>query len=78
MIRICEQVKYLNREQGGKPVYDMVLYADTAAELADVTEVGGMVIAEGSVAYTADGKRIVLDSEGTWHDLADGTAIEGE
>ena len=78
MIRICEQVKYLNREVNGKPVYDMVLYADTAAELADVTEVGGMVIAEGSVAYTADGKRIVLDSEGTWHDLSDGTAIEGE
>lgn len=78
MIRICEQVKYLNREQDGKPVYDMVLYADTASELADVTEVGGMAIAEGSVAYTADGKRIVMDSEGTWHDLADGTVIEGE
>lgn len=56
----------------GKPVYRAQLIADTAAELAGVTEQGGVVWDFGSVALTADGKALLLDSDGTWHDMSGG------
>lgn len=62
----------------GKPHYRAQLIADTAAELAGVTEQGGVVWDFGSAALTADGKALLLDSGGVWHDLADGSAITAE
>ena len=60
----------------GKPVYRAQLIADTAAELVGVTEQGGVVWGFGSVALTADGKALMLGSDGAWHDLSDGAEIE--
>ena len=61
----------------GKPVYRAQLIADTAAELAGVTEQDGVVWDFGSVALTADGKSCLLDSEGVWRDLSDGSEVSG-
>ena len=61
----------------GKPVYRAQLIADTAAELAGVTEQDGVVWDFGSVALTADGKSCLLDSKGVWHDLSDGSEVSG-
>ena len=61
----------------GKPVYRAQLIADTAAELAGVTEQGGVVWDFGSSALTADGKSCLLDSKGVWHDLSDGSEVSG-
>lgn len=69
---------YACRDNNGKPHYRAQLIADTAAELAGVTEQGGVVWDFGSVALTADGKALMLDSNHVWHDLADGTAITAE
>ena len=63
---------YLRRDNNNKPVYRAQLIADTAAELAGVTEQGGVVWDFGSVALTADGKALLLDSDGTWHDMSGG------
>lgn len=63
---------YLRRDNNNKPVYRAQLIADTAAELAGVTEQGGVVWDFGSVALTADGKALMLDSDGAWHDMSGG------
>lgn len=62
----------------GKPHYRAELIADTAAELAGVTEQGGIVWDFGSVALTADGKALMLGSDRVWHDLADGSEVSGD
>ena len=63
---------YTYRDNTGKPHYRAQLIADTAAELAGVTEQDGIVWDFGSAALTADGKSLLLDSGGVWHDLTDG------
>lgn len=50
------------------------VYSDTWAELAGVTELDGVTLDSGSLAYTADGELCVFDSEGVWH-KKDGSAI---
>lgn len=67
----------LRRDSSGKTHYHAQLIADTAAELAGVTEQGGVVWDFGSVALTADGKSCLLDSEGVWRDLSDGSEVSG-
>ena len=57
----------------GRTHYRAQLIADTAEELSGVTEQDGVVWDFGSVALTADGKSLMLDSEGVWHDLSDGS-----
>ena len=68
---------YACRDNNGKPHYRAQLIADTAAELAGVTEQGGVVWDFGSVALTADGKALMLDSSSTWRDLSDGSEVSG-
>lgn len=64
-------------DTNGKPHYRAQLIADTAAELAGVTEVGGVALDFGSIALTADGKSLLLDSGGVWRDLSDGSGVSG-
>lgn len=66
-----------HRDALGKPHYRAQLIADTAAELAGVTEQGGIVWDFGSIALTADGKSCLLGTDGVWHDLSDGTEVSG-
>ena len=68
---------YEYRDALGKPHYRAQLIADTAAELAGVTEQGGIVWDFGSIALTADGKSCLLGTDGVWHDLSDGTEVSG-
>lgn len=75
---IVERSYYTGEEVSGKGVLRAELIADTAAELTGVTEVGGNVLDFGSIALTADGKALMLDSNHVWYDLADGTAITAE
>ena len=69
---------FRHSDSAGKPHYRAELIADTAAELAGVTEQGGIVWDFGSVALTADGKVLMLGSDSVWHDLSDGSAITAE
>lgn len=58
---------YACRDNNGKPHYRAQLIADTAAELAGVTEVGGNVLDFGSIAHAVDDAVILrLDSNGDW------------
>ena len=66
---------YTYRDNDGKAHYRAQLIADTAAELAGVTEQGGVVWDFGSTALTADGKALLLDSGGVWHDISDGSGV---
>ena len=68
---------YACRDNNGKPHYRAQLIADTAEELSGVTEIGGVVLDFGSIALTADGKALMLDSSSTWHDLSDGSEVSG-
>lgn len=68
---------YAYRDNNGKPHYRAQLIADTAAELAGVTEIGGVVLDFGSIALTADGKALMLDSSRVWHDISDGSEVSG-
>ena len=78
MIKIIEERSYYTGEEvNGKGVLRAELIADTAAELAGVTEQGGVVWDFGSVALTADGKSLLLDSGGVWRDLSDGSEVSG-
>lgn len=78
MIHILfDRSKYLSRRADGKQELRAELIADTAAELAGVTEVGGNVLDFGSVALTADGKSLLFDSGGVWKDLSDGSEVSG-
>ncbi len=78
MIKIIEQRSYYTGEEiNGKGVLRAQLIADTAAELAGVTEAGGNKLEFGSIALTADGKALMLDSSSTWHDLSDGSEVSG-
>ncbi|MBQ1389634.1 MAG: hypothetical protein IIY78_08405 [Clostridia bacterium] len=72
---IVERSYYTGEEINGKGVLRAELIADTAAELTGVTEVGGNVLDFGSIALTADGKAIMLDSSGVWHDISDGSEV---
>lgn len=74
---IKERSIYLDRNADGKPHYRAQLIADTAAELAGVTEVGGNALDFGSIALTADGKALMLDSSGVWHDISNGGEVSG-
>lgn len=74
---IKERSYYTGKEVNGKGVLRAQLIADTAAELAGVTEVGGNVLDFGSIALTADGKVLLFDSSSTWHDLSDGSEVSG-
>ena len=56
----------------GADRYRAQLVADTAAELTGVTAVDGIALDFGSAAITADGKLLILDSSGTWHDITAG------
>ena len=78
MIKIIEDRSYYTGEEvSGKGVLRAELIADTAAELADVTEVGGNVLDFGSIALTADGKLLLLNSGDVWKDLSDGSEVSG-
>lgn len=78
MIKIIEQRSYYTGEEvNGKGVLRAELIADTAAELTGVTEVGGNVLDFGSIALTADGKALLLDSGSVWCDLSDGSEVSG-
>lgn len=68
---------YMSSDSNGKPHYRAQLIADTAAELAGVTEVGGVALDFGSIALTADGKSLLLDSGSVWRDLSDGSEVSG-
>lgn len=65
-------------DSAGKPHYRAQLIADTAEELSGVTEQGGIVWDFGSIALTADGKALMLGSDRVWHDLADGSEVNGD
>lgn len=68
MIKIIEERSYYTGEEvSGKGVLRAELIADTAAELAGVTEVGGNVLDFGSIAHAIDDAQILrLDSSGDW------------
>ena len=68
---------FRHSDSAGKPHYRAELIADTAAELTGVTEIGGVVLDFGSIALTADGKALMLDSSGVWHDISDGSEVSG-
>lgn len=68
---------YRGKDTNGKLHYRAQLIADTAAELAGVTEQGGVVWDFGSAALTADGKSLLLDSGSVWKDLSDGSVVSG-
>lgn len=74
---IKERSVYLHRNADGKEIYRAELIADTAAELTGVTEQGGVVWDFGSIALTADGKALMLDSSRVWHDISDGSEVSG-
>ena len=58
---------YTCRDNNGKPHYRAQLIADTAAELAGVTEQGGVVWDFGSIAHAIDDAQILrLDSNDDW------------
>lgn len=64
---IVERSYYTGEEVDGKGVLRAELIADTAAELAGVTEVGGNVLDFGSIAHAIDDAQILrLDSSGDW------------
>lgn len=78
MIKIIEERSYYTGEEvNGKGVLRAELIADTAAELAGVTEVGGNVLDFGSIALTANGKSLMLDSSRVWHDISNGSEVSG-
>ena len=68
MIKIIEKRSYYTGEEiNGKGVLRAELIADTAAELAGVTEVGGNVLDFGSIAHAVDDAQILrFDSSGDW------------
>lgn len=68
MIKIIEKRSYYTGEEvNGKGVLRAELIADTAAELAGVTEVGGNKLDFGSIAHAIDDAQILrLDSSGDW------------
>ena len=68
---------FKHSDSAGKQHYRAQLIADTAAELAGVTEQGGVVWDFGSTALTADGKSLLLNSDGVWKDLSDGSEVSG-
>lgn len=58
---------FRHSDNNGKPHYRAQLIADTAAELAGVTEQGGVVWDFGSIAHAVDDAQILqLDSSGDW------------
>lgn len=64
------------RTEGNK--YISEVYADTWAELAGVTELDGVELDSGSVAFTADGELCTLDSAGVWHKKDGGAITDSE
>lgn len=68
MIKIIEERSYYTGEEvDSKGILRAELIADTAAELAGVTEVGGNVLDFGSIAHAVDDAQILrLDSSGDW------------
>ena len=72
---LFDRSKYLGRRADGKQELRAELIVDTAAELEGVTEIGENVLVFGSTALTADGKVLLLASDGTWNDLSDGREV---
>lgn len=72
---LYDRSKYLSPAADGKQEILAELIADTAAELHGVTEFGENVLAFGSVVLTADGKALMLDSDGKWHDMSNGNEV---
>lgn len=68
MIKIIEKRSYYTGEEvDGKGILRAELIADTAAELAGVTEVGGNKLEFGSIAHAIDDAVILrLDSNDDW------------
>lgn len=68
MIKIIEERSYYTGEEvNGKGILRAELIADTAAELAGVTEVGGNVLDFGSIAHAIDDAQILrYNSSGDW------------
>lgn len=68
MIKIIEKRSYYTGEEvNGKGVLRAELIADTAAELAGVTEVGGNVLDFGSIAHAVNDAQILrYNSSGDW------------
>lgn len=75
---IPERSVLSRRLPNGKEVYNGEVYADTWAELAGVTELDGVTLDSGSLAYTADGELCTLDSAGVWHKKDGGTIADSE
>jgi hypothetical protein len=64
---IVERSYYTGEEVNGKGVLRAQLIADTAAELAGVTEVGGNKLDFGSIAHAVNDAQILrLNSSGDW------------
>lgn len=74
---ITERSILRHTDAAGKQHYLAQLIADTAQELAGVTGQGTAVWDFGSTALTADGKALMLDSSGAWHDFSDGSEVSG-
>lgn len=74
MKKLIPERSIVNHDSGK---YLAEVYADTWAELAGVTELDGVTLDSGSLAYTADGELCVFDSSGVWH-KKDGSAITAE
>lgn len=74
MKKLIPERSIVNHDNGK---YLAEVYSDTWAELAGVTELGGVTLDSGSLAYTADGELCVFDSSGVWH-KKDGSAITAE
>lgn len=67
MIEMMKEKSVLTHYDGSTPHYRAQLIADTAAELAGVTEIGGVVLDFGSIAHAVDDAQILrLDSSGDW------------
>ena len=77
MIKMMTDKSVLMNYDGSTPHYRAQLIADTAEELSGVMEIGGVVLDFGSIALTADGKVLMLDSSRVWHDLSDGSEVSG-
>jgi len=80
MIEILyDRSKYLNRRADGKQFLRAELIADTAAELSDVTEIGDVVLAFGSLCHTVqDAEIYVLGSDGVWYKTSSSGALEAQ
>lgn len=75
---ITSKSEYLYRDVSGKQHMRAGIIADTCAELADVTELDGVILGFGSVALCGkDGEVCMLMSDGKWYKQSSGTEVTG-